>query len=71
MLSPPEADTAERQAHFEAVYAANHAPILGYALRRTASPDDAAHCHHDPARHFRNVGRAVLLSPSATAEPAR
>jgi RNA polymerase sigma-70 factor (ECF subfamily) len=42
MLSPPKADTAERQAHFEAVYAANHAPILGYALRRTASPDDAA-----------------------------
>jgi len=42
MLSPPLADTAERQARFEAVYAANHALILGYALRRTANPDDAA-----------------------------
>lgn len=40
MLSPP--GTTDRQAHFEAVYAACHAPILGYALRRTGSPDDAA-----------------------------
>jgi RNA polymerase sigma-70 factor (ECF subfamily) len=32
----------ERQARFEALYTANHAPILGFALRRTASPDDAA-----------------------------
>jgi RNA polymerase sigma-70 factor (ECF subfamily) len=32
----------ERQVRFEALYAANHAPILGYALRRTDSPDDAA-----------------------------
>jgi RNA polymerase sigma-70 factor (ECF subfamily) len=32
----------ERQARFEALYAANHAPILGFALRRTATPDDAA-----------------------------
>jgi RNA polymerase sigma-70 factor (ECF subfamily) len=32
----------ERQNRFESLYAANHAPILGYALRRTASPDDAA-----------------------------
>jgi RNA polymerase sigma-70 factor (ECF subfamily) len=42
MPSPPQAGTTERQARFEALYAANHAPILGYALRRTASPDDAA-----------------------------
>jgi RNA polymerase sigma factor (sigma-70 family) len=42
MLSPPQAGMTERQARFEALYAANHAPILGYALRRTASPDDAA-----------------------------
>jgi len=42
MLSPPHAGGTERQARFEALYAANHAPILGYALRRTASPDDAA-----------------------------
>jgi RNA polymerase sigma-70 factor (ECF subfamily) len=33
---------AERQARFEALYAAYHAAILGYALRRTTSPDDAA-----------------------------
>src|SRR5215472_4208759 len=42
MLSPPQAGMTERRARFEALYAANHAPILGYALRRTASPDDAA-----------------------------
>jgi RNA polymerase sigma factor (sigma-70 family) len=42
MLSPPRTEVAEREARFEAVYAANHAPILGYALRRTVSPDDAA-----------------------------
>jgi RNA polymerase sigma factor (sigma-70 family) len=42
MLSPPRIGTAERQVRFEAVYAANQAPILGYALRRTASPEDAA-----------------------------
>jgi len=42
MLSPPHIGTAERQARFEAVYAANQALILGYALRRTASSEDAA-----------------------------
>jgi RNA polymerase sigma factor (sigma-70 family) len=42
MLSPPGTDAAARQVRFEAVYAANHVSILGYALRRTACPDDAA-----------------------------
>jgi RNA polymerase sigma factor (sigma-70 family) len=42
VASPPRAGADERQARFEAVYAACHAPVLGYALRRTASPDDAA-----------------------------
>ena len=42
MPSPPQAATTERQARFESLYAANRAPILGYALRRTAGPDDAA-----------------------------
>lgn len=42
MLSPPQASTAEQQARFEAVYAAYRTPVLGYALRRTASPEDAA-----------------------------
>lgn len=42
MLSPPGSDAAARQVRFEAVYAANHVSILGYALRRTACPDDAA-----------------------------
>ena len=42
MPSPPQAGMNERQARFEALYAANHSPIFGYALRRTASPDDAA-----------------------------
>lgn len=42
LSSPPIAATGERERRFEAVYAANHAPILGYVLRRTKSPDDAA-----------------------------
>src|ERR1700744_164662 len=42
MLSPPRTDPAARQVRFEAVYAANHGSILGYALRRTTTPDDAA-----------------------------
>jgi RNA polymerase sigma factor (sigma-70 family) len=39
---PPIADPAERQRRFEAVYAAHRGPILGYVLRRTGNPDDAA-----------------------------
>jgi RNA polymerase sigma factor (sigma-70 family) len=42
MLSPTQAGTAQRQARFEAIYAACRTPVLGYALRRTASADDAA-----------------------------
>ena len=36
MLRPPCTDAAARQVRFEAVYAANHVSVLGYALRRTA-----------------------------------
>ncbi|WP_239067960.1 RNA polymerase sigma factor [Actinomadura bangladeshensis] len=32
----------DREARFEAIYAAAYEPILGYVLRRCASPDDAA-----------------------------
>src|ERR1700734_3592339 len=32
----------ERRHRFEELYAANHVPVLGYVLRRTDSPDDAA-----------------------------
>lgn len=32
----------ERRRRFEEVYAANCGPILGYVLRRTDNPDDAA-----------------------------
>src|SRR6202035_3680251 len=39
---PPVAAQDERQRRFEAVYAAHHGPILGYVLRRTSNPDDAA-----------------------------
>ncbi len=39
---PPIADPGERQRRFEAVYAAHRGPILGYVLRRTGNPDDAA-----------------------------
>jgi len=42
MRSPAQACMGERQARFEAVYAAYRTPVLGYALRRTLSPDDAA-----------------------------
>lgn len=37
---PPDAD--QRRHRFEAVYAAYHGPVLGYVLRRTDNPDDAA-----------------------------
>jgi RNA polymerase sigma factor (sigma-70 family) len=40
--SPPIAAHDERQRRFEAAYAAHHGPILGYVLRRTDNPDDAA-----------------------------
>lgn len=42
MPSPPITAVGQRQRRFEAVYAANHASILGYVLRRTENPDDAA-----------------------------
>src|ERR1700748_523134 len=43
--SPPMAapmTASERQRRFEAVYQEHHGPILGYVLRRTGHPDDAA-----------------------------
>jgi RNA polymerase sigma factor (sigma-70 family) len=40
--SPPITARSERQRRFEAVYQAQHGPILGYVLRRTDNPDDAA-----------------------------
>lgn len=40
--SPPIAATGERHRRFETVYAANQARILGYVLRRTLNPEDAA-----------------------------
>ena len=36
------AGVGDRRSRFEAIYAANCTPILGYALRRTANGDDAA-----------------------------
>lgn len=42
MPGPPLADSEERRRRFEAVYDAHRSAILGYALRRTGSPDDAA-----------------------------
>jgi len=39
---PQPGDPDERRRRFEQVYAANAGPILGYLLRRTANPDDAA-----------------------------
>jgi DNA-directed RNA polymerase specialized sigma24 family protein len=34
--------TDDRRHRFEQIYAANHGPVLGYVMRRTSSPDDAA-----------------------------
>jgi RNA polymerase sigma factor (sigma-70 family) len=39
---PPMTSGSERERRFEAVYQAHHGPILGYVLRRTDNPDDAA-----------------------------
>ena len=42
MPSPPVTARSERERRFETVYMAHHGPILGYVLRRTDNPDDAA-----------------------------
>jgi RNA polymerase sigma factor (sigma-70 family) len=42
LLSPPDVATNERRHRFEKLYAAHHASLLGYALRRTDNTDDAA-----------------------------
>jgi len=42
LRNPQVDDPASRRERFEAVYAANFGPILGYVLRRTTSGDDAA-----------------------------
>ena len=42
MLSLPEADEGDRRRRFEELYTAHQASLLGYALRRTRSSDDAA-----------------------------
>jgi RNA polymerase sigma factor (sigma-70 family) len=41
VLSPPIAGS-DRQDRFQAIYQGCHAAVLGYVVRRTASPDDAA-----------------------------
>lgn len=42
-LSDPRLVSSDaRRQRFETVYAANHGPVLGYVLRRTGNPDDAA-----------------------------
>lgn len=42
MRYPHEGGPDERRQRFEEVYAANRGPILGYVLRRTGNPHDAA-----------------------------
>ena len=42
MRSAHHARASDRRSRFEDLYAANCAPILGYALRRTSNGDDAA-----------------------------
>lgn len=42
LLSLPEADEGDRRRRFEELYTAHQASLLGYALRRTRSSDDAA-----------------------------
>jgi RNA polymerase sigma factor (sigma-70 family) len=40
--SPPMPADEQRQERFEAMYQAYHGPVLGYVLRRTGNPEDAA-----------------------------
>ena len=42
MSYPHHGGPDERRLRFEEVYAANRGPILGYVLRRTGNPHDAA-----------------------------
>ena len=42
MPSPPMAAGDERRDRFEALYEAHHGSVLGYVLRRTDNPEDAA-----------------------------
>ena len=42
LLVRPEVNEGERRRRFEELYTANQASLLGYALRRTRSSDDAA-----------------------------
>jgi RNA polymerase sigma-70 factor (ECF subfamily) len=42
LKSPPIAAADQRRDRFEAVYSDHHEAILGYALRRTQAPEDAA-----------------------------
>jgi RNA polymerase sigma factor (sigma-70 family) len=42
MTSPPTAVDDGRKKRFEALYEAYHGAVLGYVLRRTANPEDAA-----------------------------
>jgi RNA polymerase sigma-70 factor (ECF subfamily) len=41
-LSVPPMDESPRHDRFRAIYDSNYSPILGYALRRTATAEDAA-----------------------------
>ncbi|MGP4022321.1 hypothetical protein [Actinomadura sp. 3N407] len=58
-MSSPLEDShppGDRRRRFEEIYTANRARILGYALRRTADPQDAAarrhfHCAFHAADH--------------------
>ena len=63
MTSPARVGADERQARFEAIYAAYHGPVLGYALRRTGSPDDAADVI---AETFLTAWRRLDEMPSGT-----
>jgi RNA polymerase sigma factor (sigma-70 family) len=42
MTSPPTTVDDGRERRFEALYEAYHGAVLGYVLRRTANPEDAA-----------------------------
>jgi RNA polymerase sigma factor (sigma-70 family) len=42
LLSPPDTAETQRRQRFEELYAAHRVCLLGYALRRTDSTDDAA-----------------------------
>lgn len=64
-------DDGARHARFRAIYEANHARILGYALRRVAEPADAADAVRGNPNASRNESSSASRSTISTPPPGR